>query len=190
MKENPHQRKKQPEQVRRALLDCAARIAAHRGFSELTVQAVAQAAGVTKGGLFHHFPSKQALVQAVHDEVLQQLNARILAHLASGDVGHGCFTRAYVRAILVDLAPADADPWAALPLCMLADGQGQQTWAAWMRSQLQRHQATDGSPSLEVLRLAADGAWLAVMTHSTSALLHQPAQLLQRLDRLSRMQAD
>ena len=56
---NAHHRKKQPEQVRRTLLDCAARIAAEQGIANVTVQAVAEAAGVTKGGLFHHFPEQK-----------------------------------------------------------------------------------------------------------------------------------
>ena len=61
---NAHERKKQPEVVRRNLLDCAAKLAAEQGVAALSVQAVADAAGVTKGGLFHHFPSKQVLLEA------------------------------------------------------------------------------------------------------------------------------
>src|SRR5581483_4435078 len=55
MPASAYTRAKQPEQVRRALLDCAATIAMDHGVSGITVQAVAAAAGVTKGGLFHHF---------------------------------------------------------------------------------------------------------------------------------------
>ena len=57
--QSPHRRKKQPEQVRRSLLDCAAQIAVEQGLASVTIQAVAEAAGVTKGGLFHHFASKR-----------------------------------------------------------------------------------------------------------------------------------
>ncbi|MBP8939478.1 MAG: helix-turn-helix transcriptional regulator, partial [Agrobacterium sp.] len=60
---NAHERKKQPEIVRRSLLDCAAKLAADQGVAALSIQAVADAAGVTKGGLFHHFASKQALLE-------------------------------------------------------------------------------------------------------------------------------
>jgi DNA-binding transcriptional regulator YbjK len=58
---NPYHRQKQPEAVRRALLEQAARLAVEQGVAAVTVQAIADAAGVTKGGLTHHFPSKQAL---------------------------------------------------------------------------------------------------------------------------------
>ena len=59
--ENPYKRKKQPEVVRRALLDQAARITLEQGLSKVTFQAVADAAGVTKGGLMHPFATKNAL---------------------------------------------------------------------------------------------------------------------------------
>ncbi|MDQ1833378.1 TetR/AcrR family transcriptional regulator [Massilia scottii] len=47
------------------MLSCAAKIAVEEGQAGVTVQAVAQAAGVSKGGLFHHFANKQALVESM-----------------------------------------------------------------------------------------------------------------------------
>ena len=47
MAESRYTRAKQPEQVRRALLDCAAAIAMDHGVAGVTVQAVAVAAGVS-----------------------------------------------------------------------------------------------------------------------------------------------
>ncbi len=44
-----YNRKKQPELVRRTLLDCAAKLALEQGLAAVTVQAVSHAAGVTKG---------------------------------------------------------------------------------------------------------------------------------------------
>ncbi|RYG89090.1 MAG: TetR/AcrR family transcriptional regulator, partial [Alphaproteobacteria bacterium] len=71
MAKNAHKRKKQPELVRRALIDHAARLAVEQGLAAVTVQAVSDAAGVTKGGFMHHFPSKQALVDAVFTELIE-----------------------------------------------------------------------------------------------------------------------
>lgn len=73
--ENPHKRKKQPELVRRALLDEAAKLAIKEGLGSVTVQAVANAAGVTKGGFIHHFPSKQALIDTLFQELLDSIDA-------------------------------------------------------------------------------------------------------------------
>lgn len=54
--------KKAPEETRRKLLDATVRLLAHEGATQLTLAAVAQEAGVSKGGLLHHFPTKQALL--------------------------------------------------------------------------------------------------------------------------------
>src|SRR3546814_5842620 len=73
----PHHRKKQPELVRRSLIDCAGRTVAEGGVGGATIQAVAEAAGVTKGGLLHHFPSKPILIEALFVDLLEQLDAQI-----------------------------------------------------------------------------------------------------------------
>jgi AcrR family transcriptional regulator len=70
---NAYTRSKQPELVRRALLDHAAKLAVEQGLAAVTVQAVSDAAGVTKGGFTHHFPSKQALIDTVFHELLEKL---------------------------------------------------------------------------------------------------------------------
>ncbi len=53
---NPgYKRKKQPELVKSQLIDAAIEIASRNGLANITVQAVADLAGVTKGGFLHHF---------------------------------------------------------------------------------------------------------------------------------------
>ena len=91
-----HERKKQPEVVRRALIDCAATLAMERGLQAVTVQAVAAAAGVTKGGLFHHFATKEKLIEAVFDAQLDIFGAAVEEALQDDHSSYGCFTRAYV----------------------------------------------------------------------------------------------
>ena len=50
--------------MRQALLLCTARLIAQHGLAALTVQEVADAAGVSKGALFHHLANMQALIHA------------------------------------------------------------------------------------------------------------------------------
>lgn len=47
------------------LLDAAESVVVHRGIGNLTLDAVAAEAGMSKGGLLHHFPSKDRLVEAM-----------------------------------------------------------------------------------------------------------------------------
>ncbi len=168
--QSPHRRKKQPEQVRRSLLDCAAQIAVEQGLASVTIQAVAEAAGVTKGGLFHHFSSKKTLVDSVFVDILEQLDRAIDAHLEKDNVTYGRFTRAYIEAIFADHSRYASDPWMALSLSMVIEPDLRRLWTAWLTSRLQRHTETDTSPQLEIVRLAADGAWLAFTSHMEEAL--------------------
>jgi AcrR family transcriptional regulator len=49
----------------RRILDAAASVFARRGFNEARMDDVAQEAGVSKGGLYLHFPSKDALFEGL-----------------------------------------------------------------------------------------------------------------------------
>ncbi|KZD21569.1 TetR/AcrR family transcriptional regulator [Tardiphaga robiniae] len=174
-----YERKKQPELVRRTLIDCAARLATERGLQAVTVQAVADAAGVTKGGLFHHFPNKEKLIDAVLKDQIDKFDAAIEATLAHDGERYGCFTRAYVIATfsMAEFAPALESTCVAL----LTDPVARTHWSDWLRARLQRHHATDAAPELEIVRYAADGVWLADLQQLPADLRMDRDQLRTRL---------
>ncbi|WP_018184849.1 TetR/AcrR family transcriptional regulator [Kaistia granuli] len=167
---NAYARKKQPEQVRRTLLDCAAGLAVEMGLSALTIQAVADAANVTKGGLFHHFPSKEILIEGVFVDLLDALDSEIDALLADDSVAHGRFTRAYVESALRLIGSKTPSPWGALSISMMTDANLRKLWSEWLRNRLLRHADTDSDPALEIVRYAADGVWLADLTEVDATL--------------------
>lgn len=156
-----YHRKKQPEQVRNALLESAAALAASRGLNGITVQAVAQAAGVTKGGFFHHFPHKQALLDAVFDASMADSDRKIDRLMAEDTRRMGCFTRAYVTVAFDEILQGEDSLRMPLTLSMMSSPDLCQRWAAWMNDRLERHRLTDSLPLHQTVRLAADGAWLA-----------------------------
>jgi len=69
----------QSEATRTALVQAAQRLFAQRGFADTPTEAVVQAAGVTRGALYHHFRDKTALFQAVYEALEQQVVDRIHA---------------------------------------------------------------------------------------------------------------
>ena len=169
-----HHRKKQPEQVRRALLDCAAQIAAEQGAAAITIQAVAERAGVTKGGLLHHFDSKQALLAAVFKDLLDKMDQEIERTLADDPQARGRFTRAYVRACFSDRLLGDRSLWGALSVAIVSEPALRALWSAWLDRRMARHAETDGDPRLVAVRLAADGVWLADMMEKAGGLRRYP----------------
>lgn len=66
-----------PDRTRQAILDSALALFESQGFHATSVQAVADHANVTKGAFYHHFESKEELVQIIHDEFVDYQLARI-----------------------------------------------------------------------------------------------------------------
>ena len=179
--ETGYRRRKQPELIRRALLDQAAKLALDQGLAAVTVQAVCDAAGVTKGALFHHFAGKQALIDAVVGELLEKLDADIEAAMAEDLRPHGRFTRAYVTVTLDDLILNQNSQWTALYISSLTEPSLRRVTAEWFAKLVERHRPTDDDPVLEVVRLAADGVWLAGLLREDGGSMPDLASLRERL---------
>lgn len=176
-----HRKKKQPEQVRRTLLECTAKIAAEVGVARVTIEAVAKAAGITKGGLLHHFPSKQALIEAMVSDVLEQVDREIEDSMAKDPIAKGRFTRAYVAMSLHDDNFNPLDPWVFISISMISDKKSTDQHFNWLNKRLAMHQETDSEPMFEVIRFAADGAWLHLVTKMDEYSLSKAREVRQRL---------
>jgi AcrR family transcriptional regulator len=77
------------ETTRKLLLDAASKLIRQNGFGGLRTIEVAKLAGVSRGALLHHFPSKHALVVEVltyvNEMTLAQSTRRALMARGSGD---------------------------------------------------------------------------------------------------------
>jgi AcrR family transcriptional regulator len=78
-------RAQQKEQTRRTLLRESRRLFATRGYGAVGLTEIAGAAGVTKGGLYHHFDGKTALFRAVLEQVQQEVAERVAAAAEAHD---------------------------------------------------------------------------------------------------------
>jgi AcrR family transcriptional regulator len=75
-------RRRQPAIVRAALLDAVVEEAVLGGLAGVTVLGVAARAGVSKGALFHHFPTRQVLLEAAYAECLLRFDSELDACMA------------------------------------------------------------------------------------------------------------
>lgn len=78
--------RKRPRQERSkvtvdTILAATARVLVKSGFDGLTTNSVAEAAGVSIGSLYQYFPSKEALVAALIEQHIEEMNAAILSEL-------------------------------------------------------------------------------------------------------------
>ena len=78
-------RLRDPERTRERLLQAAFREVYRSGFQSAGLDTILAAAGVTKGALYHHFESKEALGYAIVEEVIEpDLRAKWLRPLLRG----------------------------------------------------------------------------------------------------------
>ena len=69
--------------TREKLCETAIEIAAREGLAAMTLDNVARHAGVSKGGVTYHFPSKEKLVEGVVEHFGQRLEDRKSTRLNS-----------------------------------------------------------------------------------------------------------
>jgi len=67
------QRSRDPERTRERLLQAGYREVYRSGFQSASIDSILAATNVTKGALYHHFESKEALGYAIVDEVVARL---------------------------------------------------------------------------------------------------------------------
>ncbi len=154
--------KEEALQTREAVLKASTKIIAELGVGAFTIEAVAQEAGVTKGGVMHHFPSKEALVNGLIDQVIEAFNAWVMEELkAEPEDAPGRWLRAYIRTIF----SVRYEDMNLIPALAAAVGSDHQTLVRIRRSfeKSQRAALQDGIDPIQatIVRLAIDGVVFA-----------------------------
>lgn len=73
--------------TREALVSAARKLFADKGFADVSTQAIVEAAGVTRGALYHQFSDKAELFAAVYEEVEAELVTRIGQRISEAHTG-------------------------------------------------------------------------------------------------------
>ncbi len=119
------------EVTRSRLVAVATRIFAERGYEDTSIEAVLHEAGVSRGSLYHHFGGKEALFEAVAEDVEDQVGAQTVA-AAAGTAGPVAALRAGFLA-WIRLA---GDP--VVQRILLIDAPSVLGWERW-RAMEERH---------------------------------------------------
>lgn len=82
------------------LLDAAETVVLRDGIGKLTLDAVADAAGVSKGGLMYHFPSKDKLVEALVIRIVGMWRRDHLEAIEAAPPGPGRVPRGFLSMCL------------------------------------------------------------------------------------------
>jgi AcrR family transcriptional regulator len=176
------------------ILTAAERVALRDGVLHLTVEAVAREAKLSKGGVLYHFATKESLIQAMLDRLIQYCEQEIAQH-QQNDAAPGRWTRAYVRKTLAPLTtypgeaafPESKEVGAGLIVAAATNPKLLEPLRKRFRT-WQRAIERDGiSPTrATVVRLAVDGLWLADVLGIWSLSDKLRRQVLNELIRLTR----
>lgn len=85
------------------LLTAASEIVKEEGVVKLTLEAVAQRAGISKGGLLYHYPSKEALIKGMVEEWTNIYFESITTLVNKDSEETGKWNRAYIKTTFFDL---------------------------------------------------------------------------------------
>ncbi len=146
------------------LLDAAEAVVVRQGIANLTLDAVAAQAGISKGGLLHHFPTKDRLVEGLVTRCAEGWKACYLEAYANTPEGPGRMARALLTHCL-----SDAECWtdqlrhsSSAVFAALAQNPKLIEPMRAVYTDLHRRIAQDGLPAGigEAVISAIDGLWL------------------------------
>ncbi len=182
----PH--KREPSETRKQLLESAGQIILEKGISGLTLDGVAKRAGVSKGGLLHHFSSKRLLLDGLVQHLFQEFTEHWQRLVDADDNEEGKHVRAYARAVLLERNETGSK------LCNIIAVEDRENDAlkelrkSFLHSLLPPQQSAESDPvKLAIVQLAIDGLWLAEIEGLFNDAPELRAQVIARLMEMTRV---
>jgi AcrR family transcriptional regulator len=123
IRENKHVQKS--NQTRAHLLATAREMFVARGYAHVSAEEIVQAAGMTRGALYHHFDGKDGLFAALYDQMQDEVSARIDASCVGIDDEMQAF-----RVCCFTWLEACVDP--DFQQVVLRDAPNVLSWEAWL----------------------------------------------------------
>ena len=93
------------QRTRQRIIEATLHVLQTKSFNKFSLEEIAQQAGVSKGGLLHHFPSKERVLEAIIQHLLQAFEARVLTFVAHEPQRPGRWLRAYIKASFEENSP-------------------------------------------------------------------------------------
>lgn len=153
--------KRSSSNTRNKILSAAANIVLQQGAVRMTLEAVAQEAGVSKGGLLYHFPSKDALIKGMIEAMVQDLTDRI--RVAYEEDTYGTNRGRWIRALTIaNFQSKDQELGAGLTAAVLLNPELlEANRQAYQTRQVLIEQDGVDVVTANIIRLVGDGIWFS-----------------------------
>ena len=171
------------------ILTAAHDVLRSHGVRALTLDKVAKQAGVSKGGLIHHFPTREALLLAMQDHGFKLAYEQMEFQLQKEAPGPGRFLRAYLNCNLTFISQGMPSFFLGIAELAIAEPDIFRTKRDFMQ-QIQSQIEDDGiEPVLaSIIAGASDNLWLQVLFGMIDANDPQIQRVHDRLIEMTRQQ--
>ena len=169
-----------PLETKRKLLEAAALVVKEKGASQLTLEAVAKQANVSKGGLLYHYPNKQALLKAMISHLNENFERAIAKQIEQSE-GKITWLEAYV-AMSFDPQHSQIAESAGMLAAIANDLSLLEPLAERYQVLQQQLEASNIDSDLaNIIRLAADGLWFTELFKISPLTEEKRSQILAAL---------
>jgi AcrR family transcriptional regulator len=154
--------------VQELVLDAAEEVVNSQGVSRLTLDAVARQAGLSKSGLLHHFPSKEALVDAIVERTVGLWKSSLESAIRCQPPGSHPTVRGLLQCSLGDMADWNErlrrSSTALLAVLVHCPGKKTAMHEFYQGLLAAMQQECNGQPTGDLILAVIDGTWLRWVT--------------------------
>lgn len=157
------------------------------GLTAVTLSSVCKRAGISKGGLMHHYPCKEALVDEFVSRSSNECLQEIHEHLAPITPGSGKRTKAFVDLMLKDPAMCKPESSREIAAVMIALMQGRMIAHAeghYQRLAVELQGDGLSQSTIDLIVASVDGLWLQAAVLPIDRVAKRATQVRLQLRRL------
>jgi len=158
---------------RSEIVGIAAELFAAKGYANTTVREIADAAGILSGSLYHHFDSKESMVEALLRDFLERIDARYRSVIANADdpvdalreLVHAAFGALATDRAAVAVMLNEYNLLVQYPrFAFLQDSveESERLWVEVLETGMREGALRDDVPAAAVYRFLRDAIWVSV----------------------------
>ncbi|SEP22791.1 DNA-binding transcriptional regulator, AcrR family [Salinihabitans flavidus] len=149
--------------TKRRILEAAARVATAKGVQALKLESVAIEAGISKGGLFYHYKTKEELLIAMVQAFVDVTENRI-ATIMADDLEVGAWVRGFLDACQIEEDP-EVGSFSRLSVAIMAAAASDKALLKPLNDRQTHWRSALNDSGIDpavaqIIRLAADGLWI------------------------------
>ncbi|REG99498.1 TetR/AcrR family transcriptional regulator [Flavobacterium aquicola] len=155
---NNYKKKKDPIESRKLILETAIELANTYELSQISFDALAKKCGLSKGGIIHHFPTKEAIFDTLFKENFEEYKIWVQEELNSEDLPNPA-----IALLRITLKKCNDESYRRLMKviykCLVNNEQYCQLWNEWFSEHIIKNLDEDSEIKTLLGSLVAIGIW-------------------------------